>query len=152
MTHALNTYVLLFLALIAGMVMPTQAALNNRLAGFVETPVLSALISFAVGTAALLVYILATGVPMHNLLHARNAPSVLWMGGVLGAFFVTCTIFLVPRIGVAMTFSLVIAGQMFITLFIDHFGFMGAPEKAISHFRVFGAALIVFGVVLIRKF
>jgi len=53
---------------------------------------------------------------------------------------------------VALTFSLIIAGQMFITLVIDHYGFLGAPEKAINHVRVFGAFLIVTGVVLIRKF
>ncbi len=47
------TYLYLFLALLAGAMMPTQAAVNNKMAAFVESPVLSAFISFLVGTAAL---------------------------------------------------------------------------------------------------
>lgn len=132
--------------------MPTQAAINNRLAGYVESPILSAFISFAVGTVALFLYILATGVPVANLVNAKNAPAIAWLGGILGAFFVASTIILVPRIGVALTFSLIIAGQMLITLVIDHFGFLGVPEKPINLIRVLGVTLITIGVVLIRKF
>jgi bacterial/archaeal transporter family-2 protein len=116
-----SNYVFLLLAVLAGMMMPTQAAINNRLANYVESPVLSAFISFAVGTIALLLYILATGIPLGNLISAKNAPFVAWTGGILGAFFVAATIMLVPRLGVALTFSLVIAGQMLVTLVIDHY-------------------------------
>lgn len=132
--------------------MPTQAAINNRLAGHVESPILSAFISFAVGTLALFLYILATGVPLGNLASAKNAPLIAWTGGILGAFFVTATVVLVPRIGVALAFSLIIAGQMLITLIIDHFGMLGVPEKPVSLMRVLGATLITIGVILIRKF
>jgi transporter family-2 protein len=97
-------------------------------------------------------YILATGIPLGNLPLARNAPLVAWIGGILGAIFVASTIILVPRIGVALTFSLIIAGQMLVTLIIDHFGWLGVPEKPINLFRVTGAALITIGVILIRKF
>jgi bacterial/archaeal transporter family-2 protein len=147
-----NNYFFIFLAIAAGMMMPTQAAINNKLAGYVESPILSALVSFAVGTLALFLYVLAAGIPFGNLANAKNAPLVAWTGGILGAFFVTTAVILVPRIGVALTFSLIIAGQMFVTLIIDHFGWLGVPEKSISPLRVLGAALITVGVVLIRKF
>jgi bacterial/archaeal transporter family-2 protein len=152
MSNFFNNYFFIFLAIAAGMMMPTQAAINNKLAGYVESPILSAFVSFAVGTIALFLYVLAAGIPLGNLANAKNAPLVVWAGGILGAFFVTSAVVLVPRIGVALTFSLIIAGQMFVTLIIDHFGWFGVPEKSISPLRVFGAALIVVGVVLIRKF
>lgn len=132
--------------------MPTQAAINNKLANYVESPVLSAFISFAIGTLALFLYILATGAPLSNLANAKNAPLIAWIGGILGAFFVASAVVLVPRIGVALTFSLIIAGQMLVTLIIDHFGVLGVPEKPINLMRVLGATLITIGVVLIRKF
>ena len=72
--------------------MPTQAAINNKLAESVESPILAAFISFAVGTAALFLYILATGVPLANLALAKNAPLVAWTGGFLGAFFVAAMV------------------------------------------------------------
>jgi transporter family-2 protein len=147
-----NNYFFIILAVVAGMMMPTQAAVNNRLADSVNSPILSAFISFAVGTIALFLYLLATGVPLGNLAGAKNASLVAWTGGILGAFFVASTVTLVPRLGVALTFGLIIAGQMLVTLVIDHFGFLGVPVKEISVLRVLGVTLITIGVVLIRKF
>ncbi len=132
--------------------MPTQAAINNKLALSVESPILSAFISFVVGTLALLLYILATGIPLGNIFAAKNASAIAWTGGILGAFFVASTIILVPRIGVALTFSLIIAGQMLVTLLIDHFGLLGVPVKEINIMRVLGVTFITVGVILIRKF
>jgi transporter family-2 protein len=59
---------------------------------------------------------------------------------------------LVPKIGVALTFSLIVAGQMLVALVIDHFGFLGVDGKPINLMRVLGATLITAGVILIRKF
>jgi transporter family-2 protein len=61
-------------------------------------------------------------------------------------------VILAPRIGVAMTFSLIVAGQMLITLILDHFGFLGLPVKEINLARIGGILLISAGVVIIRKF
>jgi transporter family-2 protein len=132
--------------------MPTQAAINNRLAGYVQSPVSAAFISFLIGTLGLFVYMLATGTPIGSLVNIKDAPPIAWLGGLLGAFFVTSTVILAPRIGVAMTFSLIVAGQMLITLVLDHFGFLGLPVKEISLARVGGILLITAGVVIIRRF
>ena len=133
--------------------MPTQATVNSRLAEAVNhNPVLAAFISFAVGTVALFIYIVLTGIPLNQLAAAKDAPPVAWIGGFLGAFFVSVMATVVPRIGVALAFSLAIAGQMLISLLIDYFGWLGVPEKPINLWRVLGAALITIGVILIRKF
>ncbi len=147
-----NTYFFIFIALIAGMMMPTQAAINSKLAGFVGSPILSAFVSFVVGTIALFLYMLATGVPLSNLGSLRNASVLSLTGGLLGAFFVASTVILVPKMGVALTFSLVLAGQMLITLVLDHYGFLGVPVKEINIQRLVGVSLIIVGVILIRKF
>jgi len=147
-----NTYLYLFLALLAGALVPPQAATNSKMAAFVDNPILSAFISFIVGTAALFLYIVISGIPLGNLLSAKEAPAIAWIGGLLGAFFVAAAVILVPKLGVAMTFSAMIAGQMLVTLIIDHFGLLGLPVKEISIPRVAGAILIASGVVLIRRF
>ena len=147
-----NIYFYLLLALAAGAMMPTQAAINNKLASYVESPISAAFISFLIGTIALFVYMLATGTPISGLAGIKDAPPVAWLGGLLGAFFVTSAVILAPRIGVAMTFSLIVAGQMLITLVLDHFGFLGLPVTKVSWARVGGILLITLGVVIIRKF
>lgn len=152
MSSFFNNYFFIILAILAGAMMPTQAAVNNKLAMTIDSPILSAFISFVVGTIALFLYILATGIPLGNLTSAKNASVVAWTGGLLGAFFVAAVVTLVPRLGVALTFSLVIAGQMLITLVIDHFGFLGVPVKEVNLLRVLGVTFITIGVILIRKF
>jgi transporter family-2 protein len=147
-----NTYLFILMALVAGAMMPTQAATNNKMAMVVDSPILSAFLSFVVGTIALFAYVLISGVPLGNLASVREAPAIAWVGGFLGAFFVAAAVTLVPRLGVAMTFSLIIAGQMLVTLVIDHFGLLGVPVKEVSLARVGGIVLITAGVVLIRKF
>jgi len=152
MSSFFNNYFFIFLAVLAGMMMPTQAAVNNKLAGAVGSPVLAAFISFLVGTIALFLYIAASGIPFGNLLSAKDASIVAWSGGLLGAFFVAATVTLVPRLGVALTFSLLIAGQMLVTLVIDHFGFLDVPVKEVNLPRLLGVTFITVGVILIRKF
>ena len=152
MTSFFNNYFFIFLAILAGMAMPTQAIINSKFANTIGSPIVAAFISFAVGTVALFIYILATGVPLNNLAASKNAPPIAWIGGLLGAFFVSVMTTIIPRIPVALAFSLAIAGQMFVTLLIDHFGLLGVPVKEINLVRVLGATLITIGVILIRKF
>lgn len=147
-----NTYIYILIALAAGAMMPTQAATNNKMAMVVDSPILSAFISFVVGTVALFAYVVISGIPLGNLAAAKNAPAIAWVGGLLGAFFVASAVTLVPRLGVAMTFSLIIAGQMLVTLVIDHFGLLGVPVKEVSLPRIAGILLITTGVIVIRKF
>ncbi len=146
------TWIFFLIAVIAGFALPTQAAINNKLAAAVEAPVLSGLISFLVGTLALFAYCLVSNVPLKAVFAAKNAPAIAWTGGLLGAYFVTAVIILVPRLGVALTFSLIIAGQMLITLVLDHYGLLGVPVKAVNLLRFLGVLLIITGVILIRRF
>lgn len=147
-----NIYFLLLVALIAGAVLPVQTAVNNKMALTVGSPILGAFVSFAVGTLSILLYSVASGESLASLSDSKNAPLIAWAGGLLGAFFVTATIILLPRIGVAMTISLIIAGQMVTALVMDHFGLLGLDVRPISLLRVIGVVLISLGVTLIRKF
>lgn len=145
-------WIFFLLALLAGVALPTQAAINNKLATAVQQPVLSALVSFLVGTVALLAYCLVTNVPLRAVMAAKNVSAVAWTGGLLGAYIVTATIILVPRMGVALTFSLIISGQMLVTLVLDHYGLLGVPIRSVNIPRVLGVLLIITGVILIRRF
>ena len=147
-----NIYFLLFVALVAGAVLPVQTAVNNKMAVTVGSPVLGALVSFAVGTLSILIYSIASGESLASVPDSKDAPLIAWIGGLLGAFFVTSTIILLPRIGVAMTISLIIAGQMITALIMDHFGLLGLEVRQISFLRVMGMILISLGVVLIRRY
>jgi transporter family-2 protein len=148
----MQNWIFLIMALLAGAALPTQAAVNNKLATVLQQPLLAALISFLVGTVSLILYCLATGVPFRGLMAAKNVTAVAWTGGLLGAYVVTAVILLVPRMGVALTFSLIISGQMLITLVLDHYGLLGVPMRTVNLPRILGVLFIIAGVVLIRRF
>jgi len=142
----------LFIALAAGMLAPLQAGLNGKMGRAIESPVYAALISFAVGTLALFCYALATRINFTNIRYAADTHWSVWSAGFLGAFYVTATIILTPRLGAALTFSLVVAGQLIMAVFMDHFGLLGVSIQPLSWQRFAGIALITAGVLLIRKF
>ena len=72
-------------------------------------------------------------------------------GGVFGAIFIGLGIFLVPQIGAATFIALVITGQMFASVAFDHFGWLGLTQHPIDTARLIGVALLIGGVVLIRR-
>lgn len=154
--HASNFFmrvILLLLAVIAGAVLPVQATMNAKMAKFAASPVLAALLSFATGTIVLLIYTLATQPNVSTqLISTRQAPLYVWLAGIMGAFYVVGSISLLPKLGVALTFGLIIAGQMLVTLVLDHYGLLGVPVKPINIARILGILLIIGGVILIRKF
>ena len=105
-----------------------------------------------VGTAALLTYALALRLPLPASQTLAQSPWWVWGGGLLGAFFVTASIVVAPRLGAAITLALIIAGQLIVALALDHFGLLGFEERPLNGWRVLGAVLLVIGVALIRRF
>ncbi len=72
-------------AALSGALVALQAPTNAMLARAVGSPLNAALVSFAVGTAALLVLALSFGVrPNHAAV--RDLPWYAWVGGLYGAF------------------------------------------------------------------
>ena len=144
-------WIFIVMAILAGMALPLQGAINSKLASFLHNPFLSALISFAIGTIALLAYILVSRIPLNQLSGVRDASLITLIGGLLGAFFITTTLVAVPKLGIALTFSLVILGQMLVTLPMDHFGVLGAVVKEINLSRIIGILMVIGGTILILR-
>jgi len=139
------------MAFISGAFLPIQAGLNTKLGKAGESPVHASTISFVVGTVALLLYILFTqqSVSWEGI---KSAPGYVWIGGVLGAFYVTVIILAFPQLGPGLTFGLVVAGQLIISALLEHFNVLVAQQQSISPMRVLGIVLVVVGVVIVRKF
>lgn len=144
--------VLLILAIAAGAVLPLQAGLNVQLGKSVHQPIFAAFSSFLIGTVALLAYLLILKFDFSNLGETKSVSPLVWTAGVLGAFYVAAVIILAPKLGVALTFVLVVAGQMAVSLVVDHFGFLGLPVKHINWQRLAGVLFLILGVLLIRRF
>ena len=139
------------LTILAGCVLPFQGAINGRLGKSIESPVYASLISFLIGTIALFCYGVVTQ-SSFRLQSVKELPAYEWTGGILGAFYVLVVVLMLPRLGAALAFSLIVAGQMAVSIWLDHTGTLVAVQHPINIWRVLGLFLIIAGVVIVRKF
>ncbi|UZP67024.1 DMT family transporter [Desulfovibrio mangrovi] len=148
----MNTFFLIGLALLAGATLPTQAGINAQLQlHWAKHPAMASLVSFSVGTLALVLYCVAARIPLPSFA-GSTTHWWHWVGGLLGAVFVTVVTFLAPRLGAATMVGLVIAGQMLASVSLDHFGLLGYAERPLSLMRLVGVAMLVGGVLIIRRY
>ena len=138
------------LAFMAGSVLPLQAGINSQLKGYAGSAVVSAFISFLVGTVALFALTLGLRLPWPALSVLAQAPWWAWTGGLLGAALVYLLIVLAESLGAAVMVALIIAGQMVVSLILDHYGLVGYARHPINPARVLGTVLLLAGVFLIR--
>lgn len=144
----MNT-VYFLLALAAGAALATQVALNSQLKATVGTPMQATLISLCVGAVAALVYTVAAREPLPKSASLAAAPWWVWCGGLLGVCYLWATGVSSGKLGVAVTFGLVIAGQVVTSILLDHLGLLNTPVHAASGQRVIGVVIIVAGVVVL---
>jgi len=145
-------WIFLFIAVLVGGLMPIQARINAQLATWMKHPIHAAFISFLGGTLVLGMYSLTLRVAWTPMNRMAQMPLHLWIGGLLGAIFVSTAIYLVPKIGTASLLASAITGQLLIAIFIDHFGIFSVPIHSLSIMRFVGIALLFSGVYLIQKF
>lgn len=112
----------------------------------------AAAISFLVGTLILFAAVVVVSRSVPELGPIVGAPPWMYLGGLLGAFYVCASIVLTPQLGVATTIGLFLAGQVIASIVIDHLGLFGVPEHPASIVRVLGALLIIVGVAIVQRF
>ncbi len=146
MTNSLMLFLLMFCG---GVTVAMQPSINARLAervGAIE----SSCISFAVGTLALATVVLLGG-RAENLRGIADARWWELTGGFLGAFFVTMTIVVVPRIGTASAMAATIAAQLITGLVLDQFGLFGFRTVPMDGKRLLGVVLLLAGAGLVFR-
>lgn len=124
---------LYFIGLAAGFLLANQSAINAKLGAAVRSPFRSSLISFTVGTIFLIAVFFGTSqhiVPIGTVL--SHNPWWVWLGGILGVFFLTSNILMFPKLGAIQTIILPILGQVLMGEVIDIFGLFGAQQHPLT--------------------
>lgn len=143
-----NAWWMMGLAILVGAMLPLQGLVNARLGSQVGGPIIAAFVSFLVGTIALGAY-LALARQRIGFADAMHMPAWVWLGGLLGAFYVAVVTLLIPRLGPATMMCLVIFGQVTAALLLDKFGVLQSAPRTVDAVRIIGAALVLAGVVLV---
>jgi transporter family-2 protein len=139
------------LAVAAGLAGSVQVALMSRLGeriGVVEALAFSTLLTATLAGAILL----AARASLGGYARAVHQPWWLLLGGVAGLLIVFTVTYAGPRIGVAATVGILIAGQLVMGAAIDRFGLFGSQRIALHWPRLLGIVLLAAGAALsLRK-
>lgn len=140
--------ILIFIVIAGGMGLSIEAGLLGPLGG--EVGDLWATFSiFGVGAALTFLLML--------FFSPRNSPSLFaqpaWqlLGGVLGPIYVIILTVVTPAIGIAMTMIGILAGQVFKSLIIDHFGLLGTSRRKIDSKRIIALIFISAALVMVAQ-
>lgn len=143
-----NLGILIIIAVIGGVAVALQAqftGIMDRNVGTIE----SVFITYASGglLISLLMLILRGG----NLGAWHGLPWYALTTGALGLVIVGTISYSVPRLGLAVTFTILITSQFIIGTVFDHFGLLGAVVRPVSLSRMVGIVILLAGTWLIVR-
>jgi transporter family-2 protein len=139
------------LAVVAGVSIVIQQILNANLRTELDSAAWSGFVSYFVGVVCMALLAAGLRAPLPSADMMARIPWWAWSGGLFGAIFIALAIVLVPKLGAATFIALLVTGQMLASVAFDHFGVLGLAQRPIDFSRVVGVALLIGGVVLIRR-
>jgi transporter family-2 protein len=142
-----RTWAVLLTAGVGGL-LAAQAPINGQL-GLHVGKLQAALISFVVGTIllTLIVFVFAGGYP--DGIGVGAVPWYYFIGGLLGAGYITTVIFTVSTLGAGGITAATISAQLVTSMLIDQFGLFGLEKHPITWTRLAGVALLAAGTYLV---
>jgi transporter family-2 protein len=146
-------FLLVLIMVVAGFFVSIQGPINSRLRQAVDSPVLSAAISFLSG-GFLLLCIMSTGAfggAGAGFRGLQSAPLWAYLGGALGVSFVLGSIVAIPQVGVVVVICAAILGQMVGSYLADTLGWFGVEKVPFNPVRLAGIGLLVLGVLLVQR-
>ena len=140
----------ILLAVLAGAMLPAQAAINARLGRAVGAPIWAAAISGVVLTLALAIVPTAVTRAGPRTADVGSLPWWAWVGGLCGAITLSATTAVAPRLGTGSMIALVMAGQVVCSLALDQWGLFGLTAQPAGGKRLIAAVLLLAGAALMR--
>lgn len=135
-------------AAIGGAAITVQAGLNAQVARILGHPLWATLVSLAVSVISILPMLLLFRAGVPNFAGVNAAPWWIWIGGALGAFFITAALISAPQLGAVTFIAAVVTGQLIVSLVLDQYAIAGFPERPVSLVRILGVGLVILGVIL----
>ena len=129
------------LSFFSGFANPTQAALNKTVCKEVGTPFRACALSFAGGVIALGFACTVAMLATWEVTYVVTEPAPKWyyyVGGVMGAYFVTAGIVAVPQLGAATYYCLMVSSQLTVAFLFDSLGLLDYEAKKVTPLRVIG--------------
>lgn len=135
-----------FLVLVAGMLQSAMMSFNGLLSESIGLFGVSLVVHVS-GGVLLVVYIFLF---IREKITLRGMPWYLYSAGFFGVLLVSVSSYCVGILGAAATTCLSVAGQLFISAVIDHYGWFHVPRVPFSPKRIPCFLLILAGIILLN--
>jgi bacterial/archaeal transporter family-2 protein len=137
----------LIIAFLMGAILSTYLPMNSSASRYLGSSIAASFSFFIVATATSLLILLFSG-QYQCLTKLKTVPVYLHIAGIISAFFIVGTTFLVPKIGARTFFILLVSGQILMAIAISHFGLLESPQDPVTIKKMAGALLVIAGAVL----
>lgn len=134
------------IAILAGSVLSFESAIYGKLGeniGQLET----SFYNFLMGTLILGILVLFFG--KGEMSFVPKAPKWSLLGGILGVIYLTVIVVSVPFVGVGITTTAVIIGQLIMSMVVEHFGWLGIERTRVNKEKIFAVIAMVIALILI---
>ena len=136
----------ILLAMISGLCMAIQSPVNatlSRHAGHLQATTVS------FGGGALILGLLMLVIGTGDLSKLVDAQWWQLLGGTYGIYIVLVITYGIPRLGAALTSTLLTLGNLITATVLDTFGLMGLPKVTLEPARIAGILFVLTGVILV---
>lgn len=132
------------LAVIIGGIISLMITFNGQLQGSVGATY-SLIIIHLVGLTIISIILL---VKKEKIKIEEKVPKYLFLGGVIGVALTLVNMITIVSIGVTLTTSLGVFGQLTFSSAIDHFGLLGMDKYKFNNKKIVGFIIIAIGLVI----
>ena len=131
-----------FISIFTGIVLAIMISLNGGL-GHISGNYASSVIIHFVGLIGIIFVLIFTKSKIKNL---KGIPFYMFTGGLIGILTVLFTNIGFSGLGVSLTVSLSLLGQLITSLIIDHFGYFNMPVIEFDKKKILGLIIIIAGI------
>ena len=131
-----------FISIFTGIVLAIMISLNGGL-GIISGNYASSVIIHFVGLIGIIFVLIFTKSKIKNL---KGIPFYMFTGGLIGILTVLFTNIGFMGLGVSLTVSLSLLGQLVTSLVIDHFGYFNMTVVEFDKKKILGLIVIIAGI------
>ncbi len=138
----------IFIAILGGVAVVIQARFNgmmDRGMGTLE----SVFITYGLG--GLVIALVMVALRGGNLAAFRTVPWYVALAGVCGLVIIGAISYAVPRLGLAVAFTIMVTTQFVLGAVFDHYGWLGGELRPLTLQKAAGILILLLGVWLIIR-
>lgn len=130
------------ISILTGVVLSIMVVLNGDLGNATGNYISSVIIHF-VGLIGIIILLVLTKSKIKNL---KGIPFYMFSGGLIGILTVLFTNISFTNLGVSLTVSLALLGQLVTSIVIDHFGYFDLEVTKFEKKKIIGLGIIILGI------